>query len=89
MTQIVLFFKIGGSPDGSDNGLLEDEVEAAIATLQSLANTLECSCVKLRERKEMRGVVLQYLIRRMLDQSGIYNYVFKKKLSYLILCLTF
>lgn len=66
----IVFFKIGGSPDGSDNGLLEDEVEAAIATLQSLANTLECSCVKLRERKEMRGVVLQYLIRRMLDQSG-------------------
>lgn len=68
--KILLFFKIGGSPDGSENGLLEDELEAAIATLQSLANTLECSCVKLRERKEMRGMVLQYLIRRMLDQSG-------------------
>lgn len=64
-----VILEIGGSPDGSENGLLEDELEAAIATLQSLANTLECSCVKLRERKEMRGMVLQYLIRRMLDQT--------------------
>ncbi|KAJ8913859.1 hypothetical protein NQ315_003768 [Exocentrus adspersus] len=64
-----VILEIGGSPDGSENGLLEDEVEAAVATLQSLANTLECSCVKLRERKEMRGVVLQYLIRRVLDNT--------------------
>lgn len=62
--------QIGASADGSDSGLLEDEVEAAVATLQSLANTLECSCVKLRERKEARGVVVQYLIRRVLDQTG-------------------
>lgn len=64
-----VILEIGGSDDGSENGLLEDELGAAVATLQSLANTLECSCVKLRERKETRGVVVQYLIRRVLDQS--------------------
>lgn len=63
-------FQIGASEDGSENGLLEDELEAAVATLQSLADSLECSCVRLRERKEIRGVVVQYLIRRVLDQSG-------------------
>jgi GTPase len=49
--------------------LLEDELEAAVATLQSLATTLECSCVKLRERKDVRGIIAQYLIRRVLGQS--------------------
>lgn len=61
---------MGLSEDGSDNGLLNDELEAAVATLQSLANTLNCSCVKLRERKDVRGTIAQYLIRRVLDQSG-------------------
>ncbi|KAF7284254.1 hypothetical protein GWI33_022251 [Rhynchophorus ferrugineus] len=64
-----VILEIGASEDGSENGLLEDELEAAVATLQSLAETLECSCVKLRERKEMRGIVVQYLIRKVLDQS--------------------
>ncbi|XP_030766641.1 GTP-binding protein 1 isoform X2 [Sitophilus oryzae] len=64
-----VILEIGASEDGSENGLLDDELEAAVATLQSLAQTLECSCVKLRERKEIRGVVVQYLIRKVLDQS--------------------
>lgn len=45
-------------------------MDAAVATLQSLATTLECSCVKLRERKDVNGVVAQYLVRRLLDQTG-------------------
>ncbi|EFA10181.1 GTP-binding protein 1 [Tribolium castaneum] len=64
-----VILEIGGSEDGSENGLLEDELEAAVATLQSLATTLECSCVKLRERKDVRGIIAQYLIRRVLGQS--------------------
>lgn len=62
--------QIGASEDGSESGLLNDELEAAVATLQSLADNLGCSCVRLRERKELRGVVVQYLIRRVLDQAG-------------------
>lgn len=55
--------------DGSENGLLNDELEAAVATLQSLADTLNCTCVKLRDRKDIRGIVAQYLVRQVLDQS--------------------
>ncbi|VEN35616.1 unnamed protein product [Callosobruchus maculatus] len=62
-----VILEIGLADDGGENGLFDDEMEAAVATLQSLANTLECSCVKLRERKENRGMVAQYLIRRVLD----------------------
>lgn len=47
-------------------------MEAAVATLQSLASTLGCSCIKLRERKGINGCTAQYLIRRLLDQSGIF-----------------
>ncbi|CAH0555008.1 unnamed protein product [Brassicogethes aeneus] len=64
-----VILEVGLSDDGSENGLLNDELEAAVATLQSLANTLNCSCVRLRERKDLRGIVAQYLIRRVLDQS--------------------
>ncbi|XP_066155673.1 GTP-binding protein 1 [Euwallacea fornicatus] len=64
-----VILEIGASEDGSDSGLLEDEIEAAVATLQSLADNLSCSCVRLRERKETRGVVVQYLIRKVLDQA--------------------
>lgn len=67
---------------------MDDELEAAVATLQSLATTLECSCVKLRERKDLRGIVAQYLIRRLLDQtgnslfiSGIQNIINKSKIQ--------
>lgn len=72
-----VILEIGGSEDGSENGLLNDELEAAVATLQSLAQTLECSCVKLRERKDVRGVIVQYLIRRVLGQAGTSNNSFK------------
>ncbi|XP_017769562.1 PREDICTED: GTP-binding protein 1 isoform X2 [Nicrophorus vespilloides] len=64
-----VILEIGGAEDGDDSGLKEDELEAAVATLQSLSATLECSCVKLRERKEGRGVLVQYLIRRVLGES--------------------
>jgi len=64
-----VILEIGGAIDGTETGLKDDELEAAVATLQSLATTLECSCVKLRERKESAGTVVQYLIRRVLDES--------------------
>ncbi|KAK9873205.1 hypothetical protein WA026_021438 [Henosepilachna vigintioctopunctata] len=61
--------EIGGSDEYSDSGLLPDELDAAVATLQSLAASLECSLIKLRDRKEPRGVVVQYLIRKILDPA--------------------
>lgn len=67
---IFVSLQIGSAEDGSESGLSDNELEAATATLQSLASTLECSCVKLRERRDLRGIVAQFLIRKLLDESG-------------------
>ncbi|XP_046745069.1 GTP-binding protein 1 [Diprion similis] len=62
-------FDIGVGEDGSENGLKEDEYDASVATLQSLAATLEADCVLLRQRKVDLGLIGQYLVRRRLDQQ--------------------
>lgn len=55
--------------DGSEDGLKEDEYEASVATLQSLAATLEADCVLLRQSKADHGLTGQYLVRRRLDRQ--------------------
>lgn len=55
--------------DGSEDGLKEDEYEASLATLQSLAATLEADCVLLRQSKVDHGLIGQYLVRRRLDRQ--------------------
>nr|XP_033339492.1 GTP-binding protein 1 isoform X2 [Megalopta genalis] len=50
-------FDIGIGEDGSEDGLKEDEYEASVATLQSLAATLEADCVLLRQSKVDQGVL--------------------------------
>lgn len=55
--------------DGGDGGYTNDEYEAAVATLQSLAATLDASCVLLRQRKGDSGLIGQYLIRQRLAQT--------------------
>ncbi|XP_043802671.1 GTP-binding protein 1 isoform X1 [Apis laboriosa] len=62
-------FDIGISGDGSEDGLKEDEYEASLATLQSLAATLEADCVLLRQSKVDHGLIGQYLVRRRLDRQ--------------------
>lgn len=62
-------FDIGIAEDGSEDGLKEDEYEASVATLQSLAATLEADCVLLRQSKVDHGLTGQYLVRRRLDQQ--------------------
>lgn len=47
----------------------EDEYDASVATLQSLATTLEADCVLLRQRKVDLGLTGQYLVRKRLDQQ--------------------
>lgn len=78
-----MVFQIGGSQDGSEKGLQDDEIDAAVATLQTLATTLDCSCVKLRQWKDQNGIIAQYLIRKLLDHSG------KKvaSLLFLVVCI--
>ena len=41
-----------------------DEYEASVATLQSLAETLDADCVLLRNKKGEQGMTGQYLVRR-------------------------
>jgi len=49
--------------------LKQDEYDASVATLQSLAATLDADCVLLRQRKVAEGVTGQYLVRRRVDQQ--------------------
>lgn len=62
-------FDIGIGEDGSEDGLKEDEYEASVATLQSLAATVEADCVLLRQTKVDQGLIGQYLVRRRLDRQ--------------------
>jgi GTPase len=62
-------YELGTGEDGSDSGLAPDEYAASLATLQSLAATLNADCVELRQRKGEKGLTGQYLIRLKVDES--------------------
>lgn len=72
------------STDGSESGLKDDENEASVATLQSLAATLEADCVLLRRNRVDHGVTGQYLVRKRLDRDDFleiryYIFLYKNK----------
>jgi len=54
---------------GEESGLIEEDYKASVATLESIATTLEADCVLLRERTSECGIVGQYLIRHRADQE--------------------
>ncbi|XP_076339350.1 GTP-binding protein 1 isoform X1 [Tachypleus tridentatus] len=58
-----VIYQVGMGETG-ENGLCEDELEASIATLQSLASSLEADCVLLRKKKAEEGMVAEYLVRK-------------------------
>lgn len=62
-------YEIGIGEDGSDSGLEHEEYAASLATLQSLATTLDADMVELRQRKAEKGLTGQYLVRKRVDQS--------------------
>lgn len=62
-------YDVGIAEDGMDNGLTPEEYAAAVATLQSLATTLDADCVELRQRKAEKGQTAQFLIRRRVDSK--------------------
>lgn len=63
-------YEIGIGEDASDSGLDPEEYAASLATLQSLATTLNADCVELRQRRGDKGsTVGQYLIRQKLDET--------------------
>ncbi|XP_067011159.1 GTP-binding protein 1 [Anabrus simplex] len=62
-------FEIGIGEDGGESGLGQDEYDSSVATLQSLATTLEADCVLLRLRRVEQGFTGQFLVRRRVDQQ--------------------
>uniref|UniRef100_A0A1B6G1C6 GTP-binding protein 1 n=2 Tax=Proconiini TaxID=565685 RepID=A0A1B6G1C6_9HEMI len=62
-------FDIGVGIDEAESGLKEDEYAAAVATLQSLAATLDADCVLLRQSKGEYGLTGQYLVRKRVVQQ--------------------
>lgn len=63
-----VIYEIGAGGQG-DAGLSAEEMAASVATLQSMAATLECDCVQLRERKTGDGLMAEYLVRRRAKEN--------------------
>ncbi|XP_033735924.1 GTP-binding protein 1-like [Pecten maximus] len=56
-----------GTGDGGAPGLSEEDMQASIATLTSIAQPQNLEMVKLRERKEAGGIVVEFLLRKTLE----------------------
>lgn len=55
--------------DGGDYGLDERDMEASVATVQSLCEQVDGDLILLRERTETAGRVHDYLIRRRVGEA--------------------
>uniref|UniRef100_T1JDP2 Tr-type G domain-containing protein n=1 Tax=Strigamia maritima TaxID=126957 RepID=T1JDP2_STRMM len=62
-------FEIGAGEDSSENGLKSDEIEASVATLRSMASTIPADCVLLRQRKNDKGIIAEFLVRKQADEN--------------------
>jgi GTPase len=63
-------YDIGVGEDASDQGLDQDEYDASVATLHSLATCLNAECVKLRQGLAEKGKITgQFLIREKIDEK--------------------
>lgn len=60
-------YDVGIGDDGT--GLTNDEFEASVATLHSLAATQDADCVLLREKNEGATFTAQYLVRKRLESQ--------------------
>lgn len=49
--------------DGGDSGLNCDDLKASVATLESIADHLNCDSVLLREKETEDGKIAEYLVR--------------------------
>ncbi len=55
--------------EGDAPGLKEDDMQASVATLQSMAETLDAECVLLREKMVSDGSVQEFLVRKRADEK--------------------
>ncbi|XP_061626685.1 GTP binding protein 1, like isoform X1 [Phyllopteryx taeniolatus] len=62
-------FVVGMGSDGSDYGLSDRDMEASVATVQSLCEQVEADLIPLRERTEVGGKICDYLIRRRVGEQ--------------------
>ncbi|KAJ8318645.1 hypothetical protein KUTeg_003736 [Tegillarca granosa] len=56
-----------GTGEGDSPGLSEEDMQASIATLHSITESLGLESVKLREKKEEDGLVIEFLLRKKVD----------------------
>ena len=49
--------------DGGDSGLNKEDLEASVATLQIMAEHLNCDTILLREKEVEDGKMAEYLVR--------------------------
>ncbi|XP_052383916.1 GTP-binding protein 1-like isoform X2 [Oncorhynchus keta] len=62
-------YVVGVGSDGGDYGLDEGDMEASVATVQSLCEQIEADMILLRERTDAGGKVRDYLIRRRVGEE--------------------
>uniref|UniRef100_A0A8K9X8I0 GTP-binding protein 1 n=1 Tax=Oncorhynchus mykiss TaxID=8022 RepID=A0A8K9X8I0_ONCMY len=62
-------YVVGVGSDGGDYGLDEGDMEASVATVQSLCEQIEADMILLRERSDAGGKVRDYLIRRRREKK--------------------
>ncbi|KAM4594244.1 LOW QUALITY PROTEIN: GTP-binding protein 1-like [Fundulus diaphanus] len=62
-------YVVGMGSDGGDYGLDEKDMEASVATVQSMCEQIEADLILLRERTESGGKIRDYLIRRRVGEQ--------------------
>ncbi|KAJ8406643.1 hypothetical protein AAFF_G00295590 [Aldrovandia affinis] len=62
-------YVVGVGSDGGDYGLDVGDMEASVATVQSLSEQIGADLILLRERNEAVGCVRDYLIRRRVGEA--------------------
>ncbi|XP_061576618.1 GTP-binding protein 1-like isoform X1 [Cololabis saira] len=62
-------YVVGMGSDGGDYGLNDKDMEASVATVQSLCEQMEADLILLRERTDTGGKIRDYLIRRRVGEQ--------------------
>lgn len=59
-----VIYTVGIGTDSGNDGLTEEELEASVATLKSMASSLEADSALLRKHKVGQNFVAEYLVRK-------------------------
>ena len=50
-------------------GLNDEDLEASVATLKSMAETLNAQCTSIRKRQEKAGWIEEFLVRKRAEET--------------------